>query len=112
MATTTKEKPDPADAGQAETPEPDQPAQVTKRPEDLSADERATLSRHYKALRLAATPGDAEEARERIRALLGPDAEIGDHVVVLADGAVHRVEYAGTTLHDGVPVISAYAHVL
>lgn len=84
----------------------------TRSPEDLDAEERGALSRAYHQLRTAKEPGDAAEARERIRKILGPDAEIGDHVVILANGEVHRTEYGGTTKHNGVPVISAYESLL
>lgn len=122
MATSAKDKstdPAPPDGHQEEladaaetsaTPSPSEEEAVAgpRRPEDLSPDERATLSRHYRALRLAESTGDADEAREKIRALLGADAEIGDHVVTLADGNQHRMEYAGSTKHNGVPILSVY----
>lgn len=68
-------------------------------------------SRAYVALRIAVDATEAEEARDRIRSIDGDDAEIGDHVLVLADGRQVRTEYASTTIHDGVPVVSAYESV-
>lgn len=84
---------------------------VEAAPAELSEAQKAEVTRQYVKLRSAATPGDAEEARDKIRALLGADAEIGDHVLVLADGRRVRSEYAGSTMHDGVPVISAYTSI-
>jgi hypothetical protein len=107
-AETVPESDQPAPSDQA----PDEPAPATKRPEDLSPNGRALLSRHYRALRMAQSPGDQEEARERIRELLGPDAEIGDHVVTLADGSQHRMEYGGSTKHNGVPILAVYEDAL
>jgi hypothetical protein len=125
MATSNKDKvtppaPDepPADelhgaelADADERPADAEPA-LAKSVEELSPDERANLSRYYRQLRTAQTPGDQEEARERIRALMGPAAEIGDHVVTLANGAQHRMEYAGATRHNGVPILSVYEDAL
>lgn len=112
---TSKDKAAAADKAPADTPDELAGAELAaevKRPEDLTTEERAQLSRHYRSLRLAESPGDAEEARERIRGLLGAEAEIGDHVLVLADGRRVRTEYAGATSHDGMPVVGAYESVL
>lgn len=124
MATSTREKSQAPTEDQttlADAPEesdsPAPPVEPEAAPrsrdlEDLTPDERATVSRHYKALRLAVAPGDQEEARERIRSIMGPDAEIGDHVVTLANGEQHRMEYAGSTRHNGIPILGVYEHPL
>ena len=107
MSTSTKSKdqlPDVEHGPEAADQEPVEHAGLT----DAQMAER---SRQYVKLRMAATPGDAEEARERIRAIDGPDAEIGDHVLVLADGTQVRTEYAGATMHNGVPVVLTYTSI-
>lgn len=75
-------------------------------PRELSERERSEVHRAYNALRSAENLDDAEEARERIRAVLGEDAEIGDHVIVLANGNTHRVEVPHATTHNGSAVVS------
>lgn len=121
MTTTPKDKTQepaklPEDSGtdrndsEPDGTERDRPAPEEAR-QELTEAQRAERSRQYVKLRMAATPGDAEEAREKIRAIDGPDAEIGDHVLVLADGRQFRTEYAGATMHDGLPVISTYTSI-
>lgn len=75
-------------------------------PRELSDRERNEVHRAYNALRGAENQDEADEARERIRAVLGEDAEIGDHVIVLANGHTHRVEVPHGTNHNGSPVVS------
>lgn len=75
-------------------------------PRELSERERSEVHRAYNALRGAKDLDEAAEARDRIRAVLGEDAEIGDHVIVLANGNTHRVEVPHGTNHNNSTVVN------
>jgi hypothetical protein len=81
-------------------------AEAPEAPE-LTDRDRTEVRRAYQALRSAPDRDAADEARGRIRAVLGAEAEIGDHVLTLANGERHRVEVPHGTTHNGSAVISA-----